>query len=221
MTKFDWVNYNLKRNKEAIKINRYNETHNVNFLEKGVYRNVRDIYALAIIISKTQKKKINVLDYGGNLMSHVNLRNKIDIKNIKIYIFNPYSKKNNLTSNKPSIITLKKIEQLKKKKFDIIYFGSILQYIEKISAIQKSIINNTRYVLITHTPITFNSESFKAIQRNEKKLIQNIHNFKSLKKQMLNNFDLIFKSINDFSYSGLRKKSKNTYSLNMLFKKRN
>ena len=66
---FDWTNYNLKRNKEAIKINNYNLRQNVNFLEKGVYKNVRDIYALSIIVSQIGKKKINILDFGFNLFN--------------------------------------------------------------------------------------------------------------------------------------------------------
>ena len=94
MAEFRWDYYNLKRNKEAIKIDKYNLNNKVNFLEKGVYKNIRDIYALSILISKESKRKINILDYGGNLMSHVNLTNKISTKNINFYIYNPYSKTN-------------------------------------------------------------------------------------------------------------------------------
>ena len=54
---FDWFKYNLKRNKEAIKIHKNNQKSNTNFLEQGVYQNIRDIYALALIISKNRKKK--------------------------------------------------------------------------------------------------------------------------------------------------------------------
>ena len=217
---FDWTNYNLKRNKEAIKINNYNLRQNVNFLEKGIYKNVRDIYALSIIISQMGKKKINILDYGGNLMPHVNLSNKIDIRNINFYIFNPFSKNNKLKKKNLNIITLKKYEQFKKIKFDIIYFGSVLQYIENFKILKKKIIDNSKFVLITHTPITFNKKSFQQIQKNESKLIQNIHSFNNLKLYFFNNFDLIFKSINDFKFTGLKKYRKNTYSLNLLFKKK-
>jgi hypothetical protein len=217
---FDWANYNLKRNKEAIKINNYNLRQNVNFLEKGIYKNVRDIYALSIIISQMGKKKINILDYGGNLMPHVNLSNKIDIRNINFYIFNPFSKNNKLKKKNLNIITLKKYEQFKKIKFDIIYFGSVLQYIENFKILKKKIIDNSKFVLITHTPITFNKKSFQQIQKNESKLIQNIHSFNNLKLYFFNNFDLIFKSINDFKFTGLKKYRKNTYSLNLLFKKK-
>ena len=217
---FDWSNYNLKRNKEAIKINNYNLRQNVNFLEKGVYKNVRDIYALSIIVSQIGKKKINILDFGGNLMPHVNLSNKIDIRNINIYIFNPFSKNNELKKKNLKIVTLKKYEQLQKIKFDLIYFGSVLQYIENLMILKKKIINNSKFVLITHTPIIFSKKNFKEVQKNESKLIQKIHSFDELKKKVFNKFNLIFKSVNDFKFTGLRKNRKNTYSLNLLFKKK-
>ena len=217
---FDWTNYNLKRNKEAIKINNYNLRQNVNFLEKGVYKNVRDIYALSIIVSQIGKKKINILDFGGNLMPHVNLSNKIDIKNINIYIFNPFSKNNKLKKKNLKIVTLKKYEQLQKIKFDLIYFGSVLQYIENLMILKKKIINNSKFVLITHTPIIFSKKNFKEVQKNESKLIQKIHSFYELKKKIFIKFNLIFKSVNDFKFTGLRKNKKNTYSLNLLFKKK-
>jgi hypothetical protein len=217
---FDWTNYNLKRNKEAIKINNYNLRQNVNFLEKGVYKNVRDIYALSIIVSQIGKKKINILDFGGNLMPHVNLSNKIDIKNINIYIFNPFSKNNKLKKKNLKIVTLKKYEQLQKIKFDLIYFGSVLQYIENLMILKKKIINNSKFVLITHTPIIFSKKNFKEVQKNENKLIQKIHSFDELKKKIFIKFNLIFKSVNDFKFTGLRKNKKNTYSLNLLFKKK-
>ena len=217
---FDWSNYNLKRNKEAIKINNHNLRQNVNFLEKGVYKNVRDIYALSIIVSQIGKKKINILDFGGNLMPHVNLSNKIDIRNINIYIFNPFSKNNELKKKNLKIVTLKKYEQLQKIKFDLIYFGSVLQYIENLMILKKKIINNSKFVLITHTPIIFSKKNFKEVQKNESKLIQKIHSFDELKKKVFNKFNLIFKSVNDFKFTGLRKNRKNTYSLNLLFKKK-
>ena len=217
---FDWSNYNLKRNKEAIKINNYNLRQNVNFLEKGVYKNVRDIYALSIIVSQIGKKKINILDFGGNLMPHVNLSNKIDIKNINIYIFNPFSKNNKLKKKNLKIVTLKKYEQLQKIKFDLIYFGSVLQYIENLMILKKKIINNSKFVLITHTPIILSKKNFKEVRKNESKLIQKIHSFYELKKKIFIKFNLIFKSVNDFKFTGLRKNKKNTYSLNLLFKKK-
>ena len=41
----------------------------------------------------------------------------------------------------------------------------------------------------------------------------------SKKKLLKNKFTLIFKSINDFNYSGLKMDKKNIKSMNLLFKK--
>ena len=217
--KFNWTNYNLKRNKEANKISLINRTNKLNFLEKGVYQNIRDIYALALLIANHQKKKINVLDYGGNLMSHVNLKNKIETKNIKFFIYNPYTPKSTKNKIGLKINLIKNIKNLKIKKFDLIYFGSVLQYVENLNEIRSMVLGKYNYILITHTPITLKNKSFVANQKNAKNLTQNIHTLGQIKKKLLNNkFKLIFKSINDYKYSGLKKKFKETYSLNLLFK---
>ncbi len=220
MSEFKWEHYNLKRNKEAIKINKYNLKHKVNFLEPGVYKNIRDIYALSILISKGKKRKINILDYGGNLMSHVNLTNKISTKNIKFYIYNPFSKKNDQLKKKLNIFTITKISEASKIKIDLIYFGSVLQYIKNLFTLDKKILNKAKFILITHTPITLDKKSFFETQKNEKKLTQVVHTFNFLEKNILEKFKLIFKSINEFKYSGLKKKRKNVFSLNLLFKKK-
>ena len=86
--------------------------------------------------------------------------------------------------------------------------------------LKKKIINNSKFVLITHTPIIFSKKNFKEVQKNESKLIQKIHSFYELKKKIFIKFNLIFKSVNDFKFTGLRKNKKNTYSLNLLFKKK-
>ena len=79
-SKFNWFNYNLKRNKEAIKINNFNIKSKINYLEKGVYKNVRDIYALALLLSGSHKKRVDVLDYGVNLISQKKLKNNKNTK---------------------------------------------------------------------------------------------------------------------------------------------
>ena len=219
-SKFNWVNYNLKRNKEAIKINNFNIKSKINYLEKGVYKNVRDIYALALLLSGSHKKRVDVLDYGGNLMSHVNLINKINTKKIYFTIFNPFSPKEIKNKINLKIKSTQNLKILPKKKFDLIYFGSVLQYIENLKLINKKVISNSKFVLITHTPITFDKKSYIAKQSNEKKLFQKIHTLEHIKKILLkNNFQLVFKSINDFKFAGLKIKKNGTHSLNLLFSK--
>ena len=219
-SKFNWVNYNLKRNKEAIKINNFNIKSKINYLEKGVYKNVRDIYALALLLSGSHKKRVDVLDYGGNLMSHVNLINKINTKKIYFTIFNPFSPKEIKNKINLKIKSTQNLKILPKKKFDLIYFGSVLQYIENLKLINKKVISNSKFVLITHTPITFDKKSYIAKQSNEKKLFQKIHTLEQIKNILLKkNFQLVFKSINDFKFAGLKIKKNGTHSLNLLFSK--
>jgi len=219
-SKFNWVNYNLKRNKEAIKINNFNIKSKINYLEKGVYKNVRDIYALALLLSGSHKKRVDVLDYGGNLMSHVNLINKINTKKIYFTIFNPFSPKEIKNKINLKIKSTQNLKILPKNKFDLIYFGSVLQYIENLKLINKKVISNSKFVLITHTPITFDKKSYIAKQSNEKKLFQKIHTLEHIKNILLKkNFQLVFKSINDFKFAGLKIKKNGTHSLNLLFSK--
>ena len=184
-SKFNWVNYNLKRNKEAIKINNFNIKSKINYLEKGVYKNVRDIYALALLLSGSHKKRVDVLDYGGNLMSHVNLINKINTKKIYFTIFNPFSPKEIKNKINLKIKSTQNLKILPKNKFDLIYFGSVLQYIENLKLINKKVISNSKFVLITHTPITFDKKSYIAKQSNEKKLFQKIHTLEHIKNILL------------------------------------
>tara|TARA_A100001015_G_scaffold284118_1_gene350165 strand:- start:236 stop:904 length:669 start_codon:yes stop_codon:yes gene_type:complete len=219
-SKFNWTNYNLKRNKEAIKINNFNIKSKINYLEKGVYKNVRDIYALALLLSGSHKKRVDVLDYGGNLMSHVNLINKINTKKIYFTIFNPFLPKEIKNKINLKMKNIRNLKMLPKKKFDLIYFGSVLQYIENFKLINEKVISNSKFILITHTPITFDKKSYIAKQSNEKKLFQKIYTLEHIKKILLkNNFQLVFKSINDFKFAGLKIKKNGTHSLNLLFSK--
>ena len=81
---YDWSQYNNQRNKQAIKINNYNIRSKTNFFEQGHYNHVRDIYALSLILMGKKRGKIKVLDFGGNLMVHANLVNKIKINTSSI-----------------------------------------------------------------------------------------------------------------------------------------
>ena len=191
--KYNWVDYNLKRNKEAIKIHRFNLINKFNFIEKGVYKNVRDIYALSLLIAKQKNKKINILDYGGNLMSHVNLCNKINSKNINFYIYSPHLTRLDKKIIGLKIKNIKNLNEITFKKFDLIYFGSVLQYIENLKSISTSLINNSKYILVTHTPITLNTKSYIENQKNAKKLSQRIHTLNEISKDIFSDFNLIFK----------------------------
>ena len=85
-TSYDWSQYNKLRNKLAIKIDKYNLKSKLNFFEQANYNHIRDIYALTLILISGKKGKGNVLDFGGNLIAHANLINKINKQDgIKLY----------------------------------------------------------------------------------------------------------------------------------------
>lgn len=222
-SKYDWMRYNRQRNSQAIKIFKYNLKNQVNFFEKGLYNHVRDLYAFSIILaSKTYlKKKVRILDYGGNLISNSNLFNKIGKIYTKIDIYNPFSKKKNLSFQRTSIRITKKFNNI--KNLDLTYFGSVLQYFDELSEVKGNLIFlKSKYVLITHTPISLNSKTFKLKQKNAKNLYQKIHSLDNISNILLKKkFTLVFKSINNFKYSGISKRpSSNTYLLNLLYKKK-
>jgi hypothetical protein len=129
-SKYDWLRYNDQRNKEAINILKFNQKNQVNFLEKGLYNHIRDLYAFSIILASQPNLKAvtKILDYGGNLISNSNLLNKIKIKK-KIFIYNPFIKKK-LSLSKSNIEIINKPNNI--KTIDLTYFGSVLQYFKNL-----------------------------------------------------------------------------------------
>ena len=113
-------------------------------------------------------------------------------------------------------------KKLKPKKFDIVNFGSSLQYIENIDCLKNDInFKFTDTILITHTPISL-SKKYKSKQKNHKSLIQNIHTLNNIKKYFKKiGFNLVFKSRNNNKYIACEKKLKKTFSLNLIFSKKN
>ena len=113
MNSFNWINYN--NNVQLLKkINNHNKLHKFNIIEKGIYNHIRDLFCISLVFnSKLNKKKISVLDYGSNEIVYANLINKIDLKNFKFYIFDPFLKSK---IKKIKNITLFKNEKLLKKK---------------------------------------------------------------------------------------------------------
>lgn len=218
-SKYDWMRYNNQRNKEAINILKFNKKNQVNFVEKGLYNHIRDLYAFSIILASQSNLKTvtKILDYGGNLISNSNLLNKIKTK-MKIFIYNPFIKK--LSLSKPNIEIIN--EPYNIKSIDLTYFGSVLQYFENLENLNgKLAFLKSKYILITHTPISLISKNFTVKQKNAINLYQKIHSIKDISNALLKNkFQIIFKSVNDFKYSGISKTPKETYLLNILYKKK-
>ena len=109
---------------------------------------------------------------------------------------------------------------LNKKKFDIINFGSSIQYVENFNLIDKYLdFSKVSNIVISHTPFTLNN-TYTAWQTNHKSLKQIIYNYQSiisyLKKKK---FKLIFKSKNPEKYIASKKRDSKTFSLNLIFTK--
>ena len=219
MRKYNWQSYNSKSNKLSKKIINFNKINKFNFIEKNIYTHIRDIFCLVLALSK-KGNKINVLDYGSNILSLSNIKNKIVTGKFNFFIFDPY-KNNNTKEIKPFKITiLNNKKDLNKYKYDILNFGSCLQYTETLKNLDKHLnFSNISKIIITHTPFTL-GKSFSAIQSNHSNLVQNIHNYNSLinffKKKK---FNFIFKSKNDDRFIGLKNTNKKVFSLNIVLSK--
>ena len=165
-------------------------------------------------------KKTNVLDYGSNILSLSNIKNKIITQNFNFFIFNPYQKKNSKEIKPFKITTVNNKKNLNKYKYDILNFGSCLQYLKSLKNLDNHLnFSNISKIIITHTPVTL-GKSFSAIQSNHSNLVQNIHNYNSLisffKRKK---FKVIFKSRNDDKFIGLKKTNKKVLSLNIVLTK--
>lgn len=216
MNIFNWHKYNS--NLSLInKIVKFNKKNKFNYVESGLYNHVRDLFCISIILTyfKKNKKKVNLLDFGSNLTPYSNLKNKINFNNFRISIYDPFYKKKISKKNNIEIFNEKK---LLKKKWDIVNFGSSIQYLDDINTLNDINFKSTLAILITHTPVSL-SKKYIAKQINNKNLFQNIHSFNKIVKFFKSKkFSLEFKSRNENKYISAKTKNK-TYSVNLLFLK--
>ncbi len=218
MNIFNWDKYNSNL-KLIKKITNYNKKNKFNYLESGLYNHIRDLFCLSLILlfyKSNKRKKITVLDYGSNFLTYSNLINKINLNHYSFAIYDPFIHKNFIKKNKILIFKDKKIL---KKNWNLINFGSSLQYVEKIDLLNNINFKYANLVLITHTPISVD-KSYISKQINNNNLYQNMHSVREIitffKKK---NFELVFKSKNPDKYISAKKKYK-TLSLNLLFLKK-
>ena len=217
MNSFNWFNYN-NNVKLLKKLSNLNKKNKFNFIEKGIYNHVRDIFCLSLFItqSRVKRTKIKVLDYGSNSLAYVNLVNKINTKSFNFNICDLFYK-NNKRIKKKDLNFFSNQKKLKNN-WDMINFGSSLQYLKNLKLLNKINFKRSKVVLITHTPISI-GKSYISKQINNKGLFQNIHSISNIKNLMKkNNLKLIFKSRNEDKYVSAIQKQK-TYSLNLLFVK--
>ena len=222
MLKYSWSKYNKQNSKLSSKIIRFNNFNKVNFIEVGLYNHIRDIFCLTILFNKKKNKKTKILDYGSNLLALSNIISKIDVKLFDFSIYDPfYSKEYRNIKKVFKIKFFTEKNKLKFKKFDVINFGSSLQYIENIKKLNDTInFESVKTIIITHTPITLSKE-YESKQKNHKSLIQNVHSISNIEKYFHKiGFKLVFKSRNDDKYIACEKKQRKTYSLNLIFIKK-
>jgi hypothetical protein len=217
-SKYNWKKYNDNNDTISKKLEKHNNISKINFIENSYYNHTRDLFALNLVTNKN----INVLDFGSNIASLSNLKNKINLKRVCFYIYDPFSSHKLYTNNSLKglkIITCNNLDVINKKKFDLINFGSSLQYIETYELLIKRI-NFTKkcLILFTATPLCLNKK-YKIAQDNHKNLFQYVHNFKKLSSFFkVLGFKLIFKSAFNFKLASIIKPKKNTFFLNLLYK---
>ena len=217
-----WLKYNLDKKKLIKKITQFNRKNNFNFIEAGHFNHTRDILALSIAAIASKNKNLQILDYGSNPLSLINLVNKIITKKIFFTIYDPFYKGKEIRQKNNNIQyqIIKSENKVFKKKFDLIHFGSSIQYQDNFfQKINNFKFKNVKYILITHTPFSL-LKNYKSKQTNHQNLIQNIYSFSNLVLILKKNkYKLVFKSRNEDKYIACKTKNFKTYSLNLLFKK--
>ena len=221
MSKYSWSKYNETNSKLSAKIIKFNILNKINFLEVGHYNHIRDFFCLAILFNKKKNRKTKILDFGSNLLALSNIKSKIDVKSYDFFIYDPFHSKGYNNKKPFNIKFYVNKNELKFSRFDIVNFGSSLQYLENIETLSDTInFKPVTTIIITHTPITLSKE-YISRQKNHKSLIQNIHSLKGIQKYFDKfGFGLVFKSRNDEKYIACEKKQKNTHSLNLIFLKK-
>lgn len=217
---YNWKNYNNKKLSLAKYFDAYNKDNLFNYVENSYYNHTRDIFCLCLLLLKNKIKKVKVLDYGSNIATLSNIKNKIETKGIDFYIFDPFFEKKKLI--KLYKIKFRIIKNLSNynKKINFLNFGSSLQYISNYKDILKKInFEKKSIILITATPFTIN-KTYSSLQSNHKDLIQIVNNFYELVNFLKRyNFNLVFKSSIDIDLAQIKKKNKNTFFLNLIFQK--
>lgn len=218
---YNWRKYNLNKSKLIQKMILYNNKNNFNFEEKDHFNHTRDLIGLSIATIK-KKGKINVLDYGSNLITLSNFKNKINLKKYNFCIYDPFFNQNdqeiktkikdlnyNITNN---------LQKIKNTSFDVLNFASSIQYQSNfLSEIKRLNLKKTIRIIITYTPFSL-GETYESIQSNHLNLVQKVYSYKEIISNFKKlNFNLIFQSRNLDKYIACKKKKFKTFSLNLIF----
>ena len=212
---YSWKKYNLNIQKLINQNIAFNKKFMFNAVDNSYYTQTRDIFALVANTSKV----INILDFGSNLSLISNLSNKIDTRAKKFFVYDPfYSLKDDVKIKNINYKIFSNLTDIIKIKFDLIHFGSCIQYIKNFDNYLKILkLNNKSKILFTATPFNLYTK-YKTKQINQKNLFQIVHNYHDLCKLLkLKKFDIIFKSSMNVKLAKLKTVKPNTYFLNILF----
>ena len=192
-----WEKYN-KRSSFLKLAQEHNDLNNFNYLENDSYNHIRDLMAMVIaLISKKDNKKIEILDYGSNLLSWANIKNKIKTDKFNLSIYDPFEKVENLVNNDFgfTIKTFNKIDKHNDKEYDLIIFSSVIQYDDYF--FDKTIKNQElfgKFILITNTHFSLGDKFFDSQPNYMFK--RSYHSFNNMKDKLENlQYEEVFKSI--------------------------
>lgn len=156
----DYINENL----ESLKSDKFLIPEKIKFENK---------YNLIPILSSTFEKNVSILEFGGGnnpIFSYI----KFIDKNRNIYSTvvekESFVKKfkNKIPDEYKNFIEyVDKLEKIPQKKFDIVYFGSSLQYFVNHEELFLDIFNfEPKYIAISRTFFSLNNEDFYVLQNN-------------------------------------------------------
>ena len=216
-------NYWSKYNKDLLDLNnkilKHNNKYNFNYVEDSFYNHVRDILSL-VILKLDNGYPLKILDYGSNILTWTNLKNKISLANLEISIYDPFNIKEYEKVDK-NIEIFSNSELIKKSYFNLTLFGSSSQYIDNFYDLLKDYREIlSKNILFTHTPFSI-KEDFKSFQFTGYKGTQNVRSVKTLEEFFLRRkYELIFKSVIDKKFASVEEKYLNqTIYANILFSK--
>lgn len=192
-----WKDYNEGLSEFNDKLIGHNKISKFNFIEMGDYNHIRDILSITIALLANTDKNPKILDFGSNLTSWLNLKNRINTKDLLVDIFDPFSSEMQLSVNGYNrkirfFNNLHKLDQ----HYELIILGSSLHYLnEPFDKLDEIFGLDPEYILITHTPISL-EETFitKTFNKHEGEITVNSYNEieEYIEKKY---YQIIFKSV--------------------------
>jgi putative methyltransferase (TIGR04325 family) len=184
---------------------------------------------LPLVISLFKKEQVSILDYGGGAgETFVDCVNKINMSGVKFYIHDldqtmDIGKKlfgNFQFDQDSSIKFINDVSEV--DKFDIVYFGSSLQYLSNYRDVVESILcKKPKYVFLTDNFFS-RGDSYATVQINmtERKMAYWIFSFDEILSILTgNNYNLIYKSTNFQPFHASSSNDQFSDSLNLLFER--